>query len=238
MIASGQMGADEAQTTCSALVEKGELVEYDPEQNAYVGPEAVRGLSSQILALLREFHRKSPYQRGMPKEALRSRLSESIPDKLVAFVAGWLMEKGEVAVEKDRMRCVEHRVRLSDKDEEMRCQILQALEESGTMPPTVKDLEDKTGCEETRLRTLLEYLAEKKQLIKVGEDLFYTVPVLEDLESRLVRHLQEKGEIQAGDFKTLSQTTRKYTIPLLEYFDRIRLTLRVGDHRVLREKKA
>jgi selenocysteine-specific elongation factor len=36
----------------------------------------------------------------------------------------------------------------------------------------------------------------------------------------------------------LSQTTRKYTIPLLEYFDRIRLTLRVGDRRVLREKKS
>ena len=106
------------------------------------------------------------------------------------------------------------------------------------MPPTVKDLEEKTGCVETRLRTLLEYLAGQKELIKVGEDLFYTASVLEDLESRLDRHLEEKGEIQAGDFKTLSQTTRKYTIPLLEYFDRIRLTLRVGDRRVLREKKA
>ncbi len=238
LIASGQLGADEAQTTCSALVEKGELVEYDPEQNAYVGSDAVQGLSSRILDLLRDFHRTSPYQRGMPKEALRSRLSESIPDKLVAFTAGWLAEKGEVAVEKDRMRCVEHQVHLTDKDEEMRRRILEALEEKGTMPPTVKDLEEKTGCAETRLRTLLEYLAEQNELIKVGEDLFYTVPVLKDLESRLVRHLEEKGEIQAGDFKTLSQTTRKYTIPLLEYFDRIRLTLRVGDRRVLREKKA
>ena len=238
LIASGQMGADEAQTACLALVEKGELVEYDPEQNAYVGADAVQGLSSRILDLLREFHRTSPYQRGMPKEALRSRLSESIPDKLVVFTAGWLAEKGDVAVEKDRMRCLEHRVQLTDRDEEMRRRILQVLEEDGTMPPTVKDLEEKTGCVETRLRTLLEYLAEQKELIKVGEDLFYTVPVLEDLESRLVRHLEEKGEIQAGDFKTLSQTTRKYTIPLLEYFDRIRLTLRVGDRRVLREKKA
>jgi selenocysteine-specific elongation factor len=238
LIASGQLGAEEAEAVCSALVEKGELVEYDPDQDTYVGVEAVQDLSSRILELLREFHRTSPYQRGMPKEALRSRLSESIPDKLVAYTAGWLIEKGEVAVEQDRMRCVEHRVQLSEKDEEMRRRILEALEENGTMPPTVKDLEEKTGCEETRLRTLLDYLAEKRELVKVGEDLFYTVAVLEDLENRLVKHLQEKGEIQAGDFKTLSQTTRKYTIPLLEYFDRIRLTLRVGDHRVLRDKKA
>ena len=173
----------------------------------------------------------------MPKEALRSRLGESIPDKLVAFTAGWLTEEEKVVVEKDRMRCVEHRVQLTDKDEGIRLRILQALEESGTMPPTVKDLEEKTGCEEAKLRTLLEYLMEKKELIKVGEDLFYTAPVLEDLQNLLVRHLEEKGEIRAGDFKTLSRTTRKYTIPLLEYFDRIRLTLRVGDARVLREKK-
>ena len=118
LIASGQMGADETQTACLALVEKGELVEYDPEQTHMLGADAVQGLSCQILDLLREFHRTSPYQRGMPKEALRSRLSESIPEKLVAFTVGWLTEKGEVAVEKDRMRCVEHRVQLTDKDEE------------------------------------------------------------------------------------------------------------------------
>ena len=237
LVASGQLGAEEAQATCSALVEKGELVEYDREQRAYVDAGAVQDLSSQILDLLREFHRKSPYQRGMPKEALRSRLSESIPDKLVVFTVGRLTEEGDVVVEKDRMRCVEHRVQLTGRDEEMRRRILEALEEDGTMPPTVKGLEEKTGCEETRLRTLLEYLTEKKELIKVAEDLFYTIPVLEDLESLLVQHLEEKGEIQASEFKILSRTTRKYTIPLLEYFDRKRLTLRVGDHRVLREKK-
>jgi selenocysteine-specific elongation factor len=238
LVASSQLGTEEAEETCSELVEKGELVEYDPDQNAYVGGDTIQDLSLQILDLLQDFHRKSPYQSGMPREALRSRLSESIPEKLVAYTVDRLNERGDVALEKDRMRWVGHRVELSQRDEEMRRRILEALEQDGTMPPTVKDLEEKTGCEETRLRTLLEYLAEQQELIKVAEDLFYPVPILEDLKSRLIRHLQEKGEIQAGDFKSLSQTTRKYTIPLLEYFDRIRLTLRVGDRRVLREKKA
>ncbi len=237
LIAASQLGSDEAQAACSALAEKGELVQYDPEQNAYVGTDAVRGLSGRILELLKDFHRASPYQAGMPREALRSRLSPSIPDKLVAFTVGRLEEKGEVAVEKDRIRWVDHRVQLTDRDEQMRRRILEALEKSGTMPPTVKDLAEQTGGEEGGMRTLLEYLAEKKELIKVAEDLFYPASVVDDLRGRLVRHLQEKGEIQAGDFKTLSQTTRKYTIPLLEYFDRTRLTLRVGDRRVLREKK-
>ena len=238
LTASTPLGSEEARGICEDMVKKGELVEYDPEQNAYVRADAFQGLSSQVPDLVRDFHRESPYQRGMPKEALRSRLSESIPERLVGFTLGWLVDKGEVALEKDRMRLAEHRIQLSDRDEEMRRQILQGLEESGTMPPVVKELAEKTGGEEMRLRTLLEYLAARKEVVKVGEDIFYPAAVLEDLRGRLIRYLRDKGEIQAGDFKALSQTTRKYTIPLLEYFDRVRLTLRVGDRRVLREKKS
>ena len=236
--ASSQLGPEEARTLCEDLVGKGELVEYEPEQKAYVRADAIQGLSSRILDLVRDFHRENPYQSGLPKEALRSRLSASIPQKLVDFTLGRLTAMGEIALEKDRVRWVEHRVRLTDRDEGMRREILEALERNGTMPPTVKELAGQTGREETKLRTLLEYLAEKKEVVKVAEDLFYPVAVLEHIKDALVRHLEEKGEIQAGDFKTLSRTTRKYTIPLLEYFDRIRLTLRVGDRRVLREKKA
>jgi selenocysteine-specific elongation factor len=233
-----RLGEEEAKTTCSALAGEGALVEFDPEQHAYVGTEAVRDLADRVLEQLRDFHRTSPYQSGMPREAIRSRMGESIPEKLIAFAVGRLGEEGKILLDKDRIRIADHSVQLTDKDEALRRRILETLEGGGAMPPTVKELDEQTGCGETRLRTLLEYLAERQELVKVAEDLFYPVSVLEDLKGRLLGVLQEKGEIQAGDFKTLSGTTRKYTIPLLEYFDRIRLTLRVGDRRVLREKKA
>jgi selenocysteine-specific elongation factor len=238
LAASSQLGSEEARTVCRHLSEQGELVEYDPEQNLYVAAGALRDLSRQIVALVQDYHRQSPYQSGMPKEALRSRLAEWIPEKLVAFALGRLTEAGEITLEKDRLRQAEHAVQLTDQDERMRREILQALEQGGTMPPSVKDLEEQTRCKEARLRTLLEYMAERQEVVKVAEEIFYPVAVLEDLKGRLVAHLQEKGEIQASEYKTLSQTTRKYTIPLLEYFDRARLTLRVGDHRILREKKS
>ena len=37
------------------------------------------------------------------------------------------------------------------------------------------------------------------------------------------------------DFKEISGLSRKYSVPLMEYFDRSGLTIRVGDHRVLRK---
>jgi selenocysteine-specific elongation factor len=184
------------------------------------------------------FHRENPYQEGMPKESLRGRMSEPVPEKLSGFCLSWLDAKGRIALWKDRIRLRTHEVQLSTQDAGVRQQVLRSISETGTMPPTVRELADQTGCTESRLKTILEVLAKNEEVVKVAEDLYYAPDVLEDLKTRLVRYLEEKGEIQAGDFKTLSQATRKYSIPLLEYFDRIRLTLRKGDSRVLREKKS
>jgi len=56
-----------------------------------------------------------------------------------------------------------------------------------------------------------------------------------DLRRRVLAHLSEHGSIDAQSFKELTGLTRKFAIPLLEYFDRERLTLRIGDKRVLRK---
>jgi selenocysteine-specific elongation factor len=54
-----------------------------------------------------------------------------------------------------------------------------------------------------------------------------------------VAWLRERARITTQEFKELVGATRKHVIPLAEHFDRERVTLRVGDHRVLRgERKA
>ena len=62
---------------------------------------------------------------------------------------------------------------------------------------------------------------------------FHQDPLLE-LRERLVAYLKEKGKITTQDFKALTGVSRKYTIPLAEYFDAIKVTVRVGDERILR----
>ena len=44
------------------------------------------------------------------------------------------------------------------------------------------------------------------------------------------------GEINVPEFKEMTGLSRKYIIPLLEHFDATKVTLRVGDKRVLRKK--
>ena len=232
-----RMAPNDCYRLCRDLAEKGHLVEYDPEQKAFIRCGSVENLFREIGEILAAFHDGNPYEEGMPREALRSTLPAPVPDKLVSFCLSRLLEQGQVVLIKDRVRMASHRIELSAADAELRQRILLRLAEAATMPPTTKELAAETACPEPRLKTLLEYLAKTGEVVKVAEDLYYSPRIVEDLRERLVAYLEEKGEIQAGDFKTLSRSTRKYSIPLLEYFDRIRVTLRKGDSRILREKK-
>jgi selenocysteine-specific elongation factor len=73
-------------------------------------------------------------------------------------------------------------------------------------------------------------------LMKIKEDLYFHSEAIEDLKKSLIDFLNTNGEITTPQFKDITGVSRKYTIPLIEHFDRLQLTVRVGDTRILRKK--
>ena len=61
------------------------------------------------------------------------------------------------------------------------------------------------------------------------EDLYFHQAAIEALKAALIDFLKQNREITVNQFKDLTQTSRKFSIPLLEYFDSTRTTVRVGD---------
>ena len=74
----------------------------------------------------------------------------------------------------------------------------------------------------------------ERRLVRVKESLYFHAEALGVIQGKLVAYLQQKKEIGPGDMKDLLGITRKYAIPLMEYFDTQRITVRQGEHRVLR----
>ena len=68
--------------------------------------------------------------------------------------------------------------------------------------------------------------------------MYFLASSIEQLRAILKKHLTEKGEMSAATFRDLINSSRKYTIPLLEYFDRDGLTIRIGDIRRLKSSPA
>jgi selenocysteine-specific elongation factor len=85
-------------------------------------------------------------------------------------------------------------------------------------------------------RKILQLLIEAGVIVHVSADLFFHRDALENLKARLARYAAEHEPerlIDVAAFKELAGVSRKYAIPLLEYFDRERVTRRAADKRLI-----
>jgi len=195
--------------------------------------DELRGL---LLEQVQEFHRKNPMRPGISREELKGKLPEEVDPKLYSFVLEGLIGEGRLESEKELVRIKGHRISLSGREAEEVKEVEEAFRSAGLTPPTFKELLERQAMQPQRAREILSLLVHEGKLVKVKEDLYFHREPLEGLKERLVAFLKERGKISTQEFKNLTGTSRKYAIPLAEYFDSVRLTLRVGDERVLRGK--
>ncbi len=158
--------------------------------------------------------------------------------KLFNALVQRLVRQGDVVQEKDLVRLSSHQVALAGKQEKVREKIEETYRQAGLQPPFFREVAQSLGVADTEARQILTWMLEQGLLVKVKEDMYFHNGVLEELKRRLLDFFEEHGEITTPQFKELTQTTRKYTIPLLEFLDTTRFTIRVGDVRRLRQKKS
>jgi selenocysteine-specific elongation factor len=193
-------------------------------------------LTAEVNTLLADFHQSTPLARGMEMESLRSQLSFSFSPKIFRAVADKLVAEGVVIREDSLLRLPTHSVTLNQDEQGTAARLERLLREGGSTPPEVKELEEKLRVPRKLLLDLLGVLESRGGIVKVSTDLYFGSDILEKAKGALTAHLTAHGEITAAAFRDLLGISRKTAIPLLEYFDRTGLTLRVGDVRKLRKK--
>jgi len=200
-----------------------------------VDMERFEGYKGLLKGYVIDFHEKNPLKIGISREELRTRLPRVEP---VIFQTALeeSIEGGWIRVEQDKVigATKTESVQALDSMEE---EILMSLKRYGLTPPNLKEFAQELGKTEKQTRDILERLVHKKKVVKVKGDIYLEGEVVSRLKDTVVDYMKEKGEMAPGDFRALFNISRKYTIPILEYLDDIKLTIRVGDKRVLRSQK-
>jgi selenocysteine-specific elongation factor len=198
----------------------------------YLHADYFGNYQERILGFIVEYHKANPLKIGIPKEELRMRLP--VTDVQVFQAAlDECTAAGRIVVEKDRVSSQAHGKGTSQTDEFER-RLLEALLASGFTPPGLKDLAGTVGVTEKNARELLDRLAFRGGVVKVSQDMYFHKDMIEHFKERAVAFLRRHQEMGPSDFKSELNLSRKYLIPLLEYLDQIKLTIRKGDKRVLR----
>jgi selenocysteine-specific elongation factor len=205
----------------------------------YLAPENFQRLIKNVLSELQNVHKRDPLARGMSRETLREKVfSHSDPD-LFGGVLAKLEGNNQVVSEKDIVRAASHKVDLSAEDLKLRQKFEEIYVTAGVEAPSIEDALARAGvtpAAKVQARKILQLLIDDRTLLKVQNDMLMHKRVLEDLKDRLRKYGVEHEPdrlIDVATFKDLAGVSRKYAIPLLEYFDRERVTRRAGDKRLI-----
>ncbi|MFH1241436.1 MAG: selenocysteine-specific translation elongation factor [Pseudomonadota bacterium] len=218
----------------TALKAQKKVVQYDKERGIIIHGAFLEKARDEILGTIGRYHEDFPLRVGLLKEELRSRTAGKNNPKLFNHIVNQLTQEGTIVQEKEVVRLKGHRVTLAQDQVETRRRLEETYLKGALQPPYFRELKDKfpdnSGTE------VLEVLVKEGILLKVKEDLYFHNKAVKELQDRLVNFLKQHGEITTPQFKDMTGASRKYVIPLIEYFDQSQVTVRVGDSRVLRKK--
>jgi selenocysteine-specific elongation factor len=190
----------------------------------------VRVLESRILAGLSQFHARAPDEAGPELWRLKRIVAPEMEDRLWSRLIDTLIAAGEVKQRGRSLHLPGHSVELSDAEQAQATPLLASLLAGGFDPPWVRDLMREHSMPEAEVRRLLLKLSKTGEISQLVTDLFYHPARLAEL-AQIVATLPE---VQASSFRDATGLGRKRSIQILEFFNRVGYTRRVGNIHLIR----
>ena len=211
-----------------------EIIQIDKENRLFVHKSVFASLQDNMVSSLENYHQANPLKAGMSKEELKSKFPMKAADKLFSAVMNQMLKANTIVQEGEVVKLEGHKVSLGFDQTTIKEKVLDIYQKSGLTPPYFKEVTKTLGVDPAVAKDVLMLLVNEGTMIKAKEDLFFHVEPYEDLKKRLKDFLMANEEITTPQFKEMTGVSRKYIIPLLEYFDARNVTIRVGDSRKLR----
>jgi len=225
---------EETKEVLQDLCEK-EMAEHIKVENRdlYISTLGMDYTGQTITRVLEDYRKKYPLRPGFPREELRSRYFKQYPVKVFNALLSLLeTKKGVLANDPKHVR-LPGAAAEPDSDAEKAIQkVMGILEDNPLAPPGLKEIQEAIADSRYEPAEIIAYLEESGQVVKIAEGVYYSRSGLEQAWNKLNEHFNDKKELSLAEARDIWETSRKYTLPLLEYFDRIKYTKRIGDNRI------
>jgi selenocysteine-specific elongation factor len=194
------------------------------------GYEEAKG---RFLDALRDVHEKFPTQALVPRERAVSRAGLGWEGKSLDRIVADLASQGLLVAGGTNIRRADFRPQLPPRQRQFLDRVLEEIRGEEINVPSPHDIAKRLGIPHQAVEEIVNLGVQAGELVFLAENVYYTPAQLETL-ARKVRAASGGKPFAAGTMREALGTSRKYMIPLLEHFDAIRVTVRVGENRVVR----
>jgi len=229
----------ELEKALGKLCDKGEAALVDREGRegrVYVAASVIAALSDGLLAAVAAFHKREPMKQGLPRGELASTFGKALFPKLFHFLVERLLKTGRLAADQELLRLPEHKVSMASDQAKLFETLKKVYDDGGLTPPNLKDILEPLNLTFKDAQPVYKLLLAQGHLVKIKEDMFCQAAAFKDLVDRVAAYFETAKEMDPANFKDISGLSRKFAIPYLEYMDKEKITVRVGDKRQFRRK--
>jgi selenocysteine-specific elongation factor len=195
--------------------------------------QEVRARMEEVLA---RYHERVPDEQGVEVARLRRMVMPLAGDDLWRAVVGQCLDEGVIQRSGPWLHLSAHAVTLTPEETVLADQILPRIAEGGFNPSWVRDLAKALLAGEEPVRLVLRKLARSGEVFQVVRDLFYVKAQMTQLAGVVaaIAGNDMRGEVTAAMFRDATGLGRKRAVEVLEFFDRVGYTRRLGDRHLIR----
>ncbi|MFC0276769.1 selenocysteine-specific translation elongation factor [Enterococcus devriesei] len=215
---------EELQQVLTEMISENRVLET---KAGYLAQASYQKLAAQATEILSAYHKQYRLRFGMPLEEFRSRMRENLAEKEISALIG-LLKQGTVKEANDKLALQEFEVSFNKYQQAAKEKIEQTLAKSGYTPVKKEELAELDKNAEEVLEALngesVVFLTHEYVLL--GKVFAQAVKAIQD-------YIGEHGQMTLGDFRDVTDSSRKSSMLILEYMDKQGITKRVENYRVL-----
>jgi selenocysteine-specific elongation factor len=216
--------------TTDGLIEQ---IEVSPTRTLRVHRRQAEKLRERIAAALAKLHDDNPLQLAFPATQLATCFDYLSDDALYKTMLAALVKRGDIQKTGDRLALPERGPKLSKNETKLLEHLLEVYREAAIRPPSVAEVQKQTTKNQAAVPQLIEMAAGQGQLVKLTDDMFIHSEAEQAAREKLTELMAGGNGRTVSEIREYLDITRKYVIPLCEYFDQVGFTKRDGDVRVL-----
>ncbi|NLW90075.1 MAG: selenocysteine-specific translation elongation factor [Syntrophomonadaceae bacterium] len=212
------------------LMDDEKIVEL--KDQGYISTLGLGSIEEKIVNTLTAYHKQYPLRPGYPREDIRSRSFKQFNPKTFTLVLKQLEDGGSITSRNNALMLAGYQPMPGDREQAVISGIMKQMSEQLFTPPSPEEMKTALGLKEPEFTEIVSYLLERGDLIRINQEIVFAAAAIEEGKERLARYFEKERELSLATARDLLGTSRKYALPLIEYYDRVRFTVRVGDMRV------